>query len=144
MNNNNSYGKEEKLKSRKLLGTVFGTGKSFLNFPVKVSFQLLEQPLDFPVKAGVGVSTRYFKRAVDRNRVKRLLRETYRLNKSPLIQYCTLNNLQLAVFFLYVDKQLPEFEALQTIMQGALKRLVTQLEKRQREGTEATRDKGTK
>ncbi|MEI6184066.1 MAG: ribonuclease P protein component [Bacteroidota bacterium] len=131
MNNNNSYGKQEKLKSRKLLGTVFGKGKSFLNFPVKVTCLISETPTDFPVKAGVGVSTRFFKKAVDRNRVKRLLRETYRLNKSPLIQYCTEKNLHIAIFFLYVDKQLPEFETLQTIMQAALKRLMSQLERRQ-------------
>ena len=125
-----TFNKQEKLKSRKLLGEVFGNGKSFLCFPVKVSYKLVS-PLDFPVKAGVGVSTRYFKHAVDRNRVKRLLRECYRLNKHPLHEYCKENNKQLAVFFLYVDKEILGFEPLQKSMQAAIGKLIARLDKEQ-------------
>ena len=129
MEGNFTYGKEEKLKSRKLIGTVFGSGKSFLHFPIKVTYLIPKDVMDFPVKAGVGVSNRYFKKSVDRNRVKRLLRECYRLNKHPLQKYCTDKNVQVAIFFLYVDKQLPEFEALQTNMQLALTKLIARIEK---------------
>ena len=128
-----SLGKIEKLKSRKQLGLVFNAGKSFLVFPVKVSFLIIDNPLDFPVKAGFGVSTRYFKKAVDRNRVKRLFRECYRLNKHELLDYCASNHLQINVFFLFVDKQLPEFANLQTAVQSTLKKLIVQLEKNKKE-----------
>ena len=124
-----TYNKQEKLKSRKLISLVFGSGKSFLQFPVKVSYLISNDPTEATVKAGVGVSTRYFKKAVDRNRVKRLLRECYRLNKHPLLAYCTEKNIQVAVFFLYVDKQLPEFESLQTNMQLILSKLIVKMEK---------------
>lgn len=124
-----TYNKQEKLKSRKLIGSVFGSGKSFLQFPVKVTYLISKDTLDFPIKVGVGVSTRYFKKAVDRNRVKRLLRECYRHNKHPLLKYCLEKNVQVAVFFLYVDKQLPEFGALQFNIQIILVKLIERIEK---------------
>lgn len=133
MHNKFTYGKEERLKSRKLIGSVFGSGKSFLQFPIKVTYLLTDSTQDSPVKAGVGVSTRYFKKAVDRNRVKRLLRETYRLNKQPLTDYCTENNVHIAIFFLYVDKNLPEYGPLEIVMQSSIKKLMGGLKKKHSE-----------
>jgi ribonuclease P protein component len=77
-----SYNKTEKLKSRKVLNELFTKGKSFSVFPVKLFYTIAED--DQTIKAGVGVSARNFKKAVDRNRIKRLLRECYRLNKLSL------------------------------------------------------------
>ena len=118
-----TLGKEERLKSRKLIGEVFGKGKSFLQFPVKVTYLIKENTEVSTVKAGVGVSTRYFKKAVDRNRVKRLLRETYRINKHPLHDLCKEHNVQLVIFFLYVDKQMPDYIVLAAVIQKCIKKL---------------------
>jgi ribonuclease P protein component len=79
-----TYNRQEKLKSRKLLQQVFATAKSFSVFPVKVFYMPLENTAAARLQVGVGVSARNFKKAVDRNRIKRLLRECYRLNKLPL------------------------------------------------------------
>lgn len=76
------------------------------------------------VRAGVGVSSRNFKKAVDRNRIKRLLREVYRTQKQDLISTVALQISQLTIFFLYVGKELPEYINLKISMEKALEKLI--------------------
>jgi len=123
-----TYSKKERLKSRKLTEQLFKEGKSFTLFPVKVFYLKIEEPSDAPVKAGVGASGRVFKKAVDRNRIKRLLREAYRLEKAVLTDYTRSHNITVAVFLLYVDKVLPEHNLIQSKMPLAIARLIKQLD----------------
>ncbi len=125
-----TYQKKEKLKSRKLLEQVFGKGHSLLVFPVKIFFLPLQENVDFPVKSGVGVSSRNFKKAVDRNRVKRLLRENYRTHKQPLYDAVNKRNLKIAVFLLYIDKVLPEKGALQIKMPLVISKLIKAIDEK--------------
>lgn len=83
--------------------------------------------LDFPVKAGMGTSSRNFKKATDRNRVKRLLREAYRVEKAVLTDYAKANQKQVAIFFLYIDKSLPEYMVIKSKMAIAIGKLIKQL-----------------
>lgn len=122
-----SYNKQEKLKSRKLLEQVFAEGKSFSVFPFKVFYISPAIRLDFPIKTGVGVSSKIFKKAVDRNYVKRLIREAYRLNKTPLHNYMHEHKKQLAIFILYVGKELPQLPQLQTKMPLLIDKLINTL-----------------
>ena len=123
-----SYGKVEKLKSRKLLDQLFSEGKTFSIFPLKVFYLQPAMPLDFSVKMGVGVSSRNFKKAVERNRVKRILREAYRTEKQQLHDYLEANGRQVAVFLLYIDRALPGYEKIKTIMPHVLERLIKKLD----------------
>lgn len=120
-----TLGKNERLKSRKLIEQLFKEGKSFSIFPFKV-FYLIGPPIasllptsrsfgrhrladgDAQLLFGVGVGTRNFKKASDRNRVKRLTREAYRLQKLSLEQKVVLLNKQLNIFFIYTGKELPD------------------------------------
>jgi len=102
-----SYNKKEKLKGRKSFELLFTKGKSLVVFPVKVFYLQPLKPVNNNVKAGVGASSRTFKKAVQRNRIKRLLREAYRLHKLPLHDFLQQHQQQLIVFFLYIDKTLP-------------------------------------
>jgi ribonuclease P protein component len=101
------FNKNEKLKSRKLTEQLFAKGDTFLVFPVKVLYIVVKEPLDYSIKIGVTASSKKFKKAVDRNRIKRILKEQYRLNKHPLHSYVNGKNLQVIVFFIYIDKVLP-------------------------------------
>lgn len=76
-----TYPKNEKLKSKKHLDMLFSVGKSVSAFPIKMVYSQLEAAEDSSNKVGVSVPKRNFKRAVDRNELKRLLREVYRKNK---------------------------------------------------------------
>jgi len=123
-----SYNKAEKLKSRKLLEQLFANGKSFLVFPIKVFYlPVTDGATESLVQAGVGTSSRNFKHAADRNRIKRLIREAYRLNKLPLHDFLTNQQKQVAVFFLYIDKALPQENIVQQKMPLVLDKLMKQL-----------------
>lgn len=124
MTSSNTYSKQEKLKSRKALEQLFAKGKSFSVFPIKV-FYTVSADLN-GVHAGVGVSSRIFKKAHDRNRVKRLLREVYRTQKQPLY-LAVANHQQLNVFFLYIGKELPVFSELQVAMGKTLEKLIRKI-----------------
>ncbi len=127
MAGNNTYTREEKLKSRKTLNALFTSGNSFLHFPVKVFYRPADD-VDLPVlQTGVGVSARNFKKAADRNRVKRLLRECYRLNKQELAEALKKADKKASVFFLYIGKELPEYGFLEEKIKQSLTKLKNQI-----------------
>ena len=128
-----SYNKTEKLKSKKQLDYVFKKGKSFTVFPVRVLYAYITD--ETTLKTGVGVSSRYFKKAVHRNRVKRLLREAYRKEKEPLQNFLNSKQKQLSVFLLFVDKILPHHHLIQTKMNACITRLIKDLHEADFENT---------
>lgn len=125
-----TYNKNEKLKSRKLIEALFKNGKSLSAAPLKIIYMQPAEALDFPIKAGVSVSSKNFKKAVQRNRIKRLMREAYRLNKLPLHEVVLKNNKQLALFILYTGKTLPEFILLQQKMIALVDILIKTLDEK--------------
>ena len=78
----------------------------------------------FILQAGVGVSSRYFKKATDRNRIKRLLREAYRLHKNELIAHLQKEGKTLSVFFIYTGKDLPQFEIIREKTELVISKLI--------------------
>ena len=109
-----TLGKDQRLKSRKRIERIFREGKSINVFPYRVYYMLENgappgsaRPAH-ALQAGFGVSSRHFKKAVDRNRIKRLTREAYRLNKGTLDQIVEQRKLSLSVFFIYTGKELPD------------------------------------
>ena len=106
-----TLGKNERLKSRKQIEQLFNEGKSFYLSPFRI-YYLVTPLITISVSTlqfGTGVSAKNFKRAVDRNRVKRLIREAYRLQKQRLQEAVTQEKVQLNMFFIYTSKELPAF-----------------------------------
>ena len=99
----------EKLKGRKQIEQLFREGKSFSNFPFRVLWLYNDQQ-QAALQAGFTVGTKNFKHAVDRNRIKRLMREAYRLQKNDLFQHLADNKKKLMIFFIYVGNELPEYQ----------------------------------
>ena len=119
-----TLGKEERLKSRKQIEKLFAEGKSFVVNPFRVYF-IVHGPLtiDHGLLFGVGVSNRNFKRAVERNRIKRLTREAWRLQKNELHEKLKAYNKQLSIFFIYTGKELPDFATVKDKVAVVLKKL---------------------
>ena len=81
-----TFPKEEHLCRKKLIEELFGKqGSSFGVYPLRIVWIKSEAPTAAPPQVLISVSKRTFKRAVDRNRLKRLVREAYRLNKYRLV-----------------------------------------------------------
>ena len=110
---NFTYSQKEKLKSKKLIDKLFTEGKSVLAYPLRMVY--LSTPFNDAVlaKTGVSVSKRNFKKAPDRNRIKRLLRESYRLNKAEYFNNVTS---QHAFMILYIGKEKPTYLDVETKM----------------------------
>lgn len=98
-----NYPKKEKLKSHITIASLFTEGKSVSKFPLRLVYVPVDaSEQQVKIKMGVSVSKRNFKKAVDRNYFKRVLRETYRLNQELL-----LKNLDqpYAIMFFYQTKE---------------------------------------
>lgn len=117
------FKKEERLRSKKIITRLFSEGTSFLTYPVKTIFLSAALPTSLPAQAAFAVSKKKFKHAVQRNRIKRLMREAYRLNKKELYQLAGDN--QYAIFFIFIGNEMPDFKQ----VQSAIKKIIIQLGK---------------
>ena len=123
-----TYPKNEKLKSKITIDSLFSKGKSVSKYPLRLvyvesDFGIAEDS-DQKLKMGVSVSKKNFKHAVDRNYFKRVLRETYRLNKHLLI-----DNLdkKYAFMFFYQTKDRLSYEEINTKTIQLFEKFVLQL-----------------
>jgi ribonuclease P protein component len=113
-----TYQQKDKLKSRKQMQNLFALGKSMSNSPLRLIYILEDIANEHPtnlaplmIQAGVGAPTKQFKKAVQRNRVKRLLREAYRLELPAFKAQLPLQGKRLSIFILYMEENvLPQIE----------------------------------
>ncbi|TXE12945.1 ribonuclease P protein component [Seonamhaeicola algicola] len=108
-----TYPKKEKLKSKTLINQLFSEGQSVSVYPLRLVYLKTTFPENIVAKTGVSVGKRYFKKAVDRNLIKRLLRESYRLNKPSYFNNITA---QYAFMILYIGKEKSSFAKIQSKM----------------------------
>ena len=120
----NRLRKPERLSRKKIIEKLFAGGsRSFSIFPLRVVWLPVEE-LDVQASLLVSVSKRRFKRAVKRNRVKRQIREAYRLNKQPLLEALAEKDLRLALAFIYLSDELVDSTVIAEKMKIALARIV--------------------
>lgn len=126
--------KSERLHGRKAVGTLFSDGKSFYIHPFKVIALQIDEPGPVPLRFLVTVSRRNFKHAVDRNRIKRLIREAWRLNKKDLILQLQSQHLFLDVALIYTGRTILGFEETSGKIILILQRLMKEYEMSQKDG----------
>ena len=120
-----SFPKKERLKSKKLFEQVFQDGKSLKQYPLKLIYLETELTEDVKCQAGMAVPKRRIRQAVKRNRIKRIMRESYRLNKEPIF-----NKMQgsYALLFLYLGKESPEYSKVEGSMKTLLLRFLNDIQ----------------
>uniref|UniRef100_F4C357 Ribonuclease P protein component n=1 Tax=Sphingobacterium sp. (strain 21) TaxID=743722 RepID=F4C357_SPHS2 len=117
-----TFKKEERLCNKKLLTKLFQSGSSFILYPYRISF-LPSQHLPYPIQIVVSVPKRRFKRAVDRNLLKRRTKEAYRLQKHILHTFITHHEEELLLAFQYIGKEILDYQTIHKRMGIALAKI---------------------
>lgn len=120
--------KAERLYHRKLFEKLLSKGGSFVCYPLRVVYTESDTPGEFPARFAVSVSKKRFKTAVKRNRVKRLVRESYRLYKPEF--YNKLAEHHVDLLFIFLDKELPDYKKISGCMKHILDKIPGRLSKK--------------
>lgn len=114
------FTKQERLCSETRITEIFQSGESFMSYPIRVVF-LASKTVDATlVKVLMSVPKKKLKHAVDRNRVKRLLRESYRLNKQLLWDLATEKGLSLEIAFIWIPSEVLDYAKVEKKMKDAM------------------------
>jgi len=122
-----TFPKKEHLCGEIRVGKLYAEGKAFIVYPLRVVYKIAPQTGDVAVKVLVSVPKKRFKHAVDRNRIKRLMREAYRLNKIHLYQLAVEKGVEVQIAFNYVADVELDYETLSRKMTKALNQISEKL-----------------
>ncbi|MAD97794.1 MAG: ribonuclease P protein component [Flavobacteriaceae bacterium] len=121
-----TFSKNERLKSKKQIENLFSKGKLLHQFPLQIRYQSVRSEDTYPLKVAFSVPKRNFKKAVDRNRIKRLLRECYRHQKHKLYE----SNIEpYNLMILYIGKEEPEYQKLFNDLDTLLSKFIAKTSK---------------
>lgn len=128
MNKTNTFPKKEHMCGEIRINKLFEEGKAFIAYPLRVLYKYEFSASQNPVLVMVTVPKKRFKKAVHRNRIKRLIRESYRLNKHELMAFCIENNISLQMSFAYVANTELPFVTMNQSMITALSKIEIRLQ----------------
>lgn len=122
------FRKAEKLSAEKQIQKLFDLGTSFHSYPFRVVWMKTEEVMAKQSAIGISVPKRKFKNAVDRNRIKRLIREAYRLQKSTLLSFLEEKEIKIVFMVLYTHNEILDFETIERKISAMLLRLQKEVE----------------
>ena len=111
-----TFHRSERLKSKKTISLLFQKGRSIRKYPLIVRWVCEENSDDRPVQVAFSIPKRLVPKAVHRNKIKRIIKETYRLNKHSLYKAMENNNKQFAMIIIYQGKTTPDFHEIELLM----------------------------
>ena len=123
-----SFNKEERLCDLKIIAELFKKGNAFFVYPIKVIWLSKELSSKYPAQVLIAVNKRTFKKAVDRNKIKRQMRSAYRQNKSILYEYLEHSGKKCVLALIYSGNSQVSFQELELIINVILHRLIREYE----------------
>lgn len=123
-----TFDKNAKLKSKKAIESLFTEGQSYVSHPIRIVFTAKESET-YTMQIGVSVAKKKFKHAVDRNLLKRRIREAYRLNQ----ELVELSNYDINALFIYTSSSIKNSEVINKSMQEILQKLNTKINKKEQQ-----------
>ncbi len=118
-----NFKKQERLCSTKEINNLFSSGNAFLHYPLSVKYIHKESPCPI-VKVLIVAPKRYHKLAVSRNKIKRLIREAYRLNKLEINSFAKENNIEILFSISYVSQEIMTYNQISDVVKKSLKRII--------------------
>jgi len=121
-----TFRKEERLCSKVLTDKLFTDGKTVYSHPLRFVFiNVGEGSERYPVQVVFSVPKRNFKRATDRNLIRRRMREAYRLEKSSYYEPFICNGKHIALMIIFTDKAIADFNVIQHSLSKGMKKVIT-------------------
>jgi ribonuclease P protein component len=124
----NSFTKDERMSSRKLISLLFTTKQSLIEYPFRfVWLEVDDLGTEFPCQICISVSKKHFKRANKRNLIKRRIREIFRQNKADLYGFLTQNQLKLALGVVYMSSKEHKFSFLEEHLKLGMGNIINEI-----------------
>ncbi len=123
----NTFPKSERLCGKIRISKLFSEGKTFIVYPFHIVYQITNEKTDASIRVLISISKKRHKKATDRNRIKRQIRETYRLNKHNLYAYCNEEDINLILAINYISDKKEDFHMMNHKMSVALKKVQANL-----------------
>jgi ribonuclease P protein component len=119
------FRKEERLKSNLAIQALLKKGRSLSSFPLKIFWIITEDPSqEFPVRVAVSVPRKKFRSAVDRNLLKRRIRESYRQNKHSLYDFLMQSDLKISMVILFLGDEFIPYDRLDSVVKSLFSKLI--------------------
>jgi ribonuclease P protein component len=125
----NTLGKKEILRGKKASSEVFLHGEKIFQYPVLLYYRTTTYKRPSPLRVAFSVSKKRYKRAVDRNQIKRMMRESYRRLKHPLLHLAEKQHIGIDIMIIYVGKSKVAFDEFSESLLLSLKQLAETIEK---------------
>jgi ribonuclease P protein component len=120
---NQTFTKDERLSKKILISKLFEEGKKRYSYPFMVTILKCPIPTNYPVQLLISVPKSLIRKAVDRNRIKRLIREAYRKNKCLLYESLEERHNQMMICIKYTSKEILSYQLIHEKIIVLLQRL---------------------
>lgn len=126
-----TFHKSERLCSRKAIDFLFKEGNAFFTPLYKIVWAETSLPLEFPAQAAFSVSKKTFRKATERNLIRRRMREAYRKNKQTLYDHLASLNTKITFMIIFRKNSIPDYQTIEKAMTGIIDRLCAAVSEKQ-------------